>query len=494
MLLGGYKIESFPTKPSLVSELRIPALDTSLLTLKLKVFRSDCQGRFPLLNQRGLADPRAAESRALFAPLLRQYSPALHESKFYPNVRTASLYTYSSGPYIPASASPFVASGSHLQFFLDPTCPRTKSSADIALEVTVDIWATLGSLALRYRMAGVAFPFSLVMLVVARQLRVYNKGSESAIRFTEIRADDFLDPYLAFGPALSLCTKDSLIPLFGIVTLASLVQAISLGTHLASSESLYLSEPGHAAHASPPSSVISDLLLGNRSPAFVFLAVFLIFVAVGLVFLEYAILQGLISGAAALAALIQQRGSASLKAVLSYVSSHESMSAADLPCSITETRETLVAPRIVSMSVLVLLVLFFAPYQFAFIVTFLVHFFTTVKSLIHAQDTTAPSTPAAGKHRWDRYHYHFSLLLVMLCLLPINALILVVWVRNLAVGWIAPFSSDHNVLSVMGFLLNVEALHSGKMLNRSGTGFVLHAPCPLRLLVLTSDVAESAQR
>lgn len=126
------------------------------------------------------------------------------------------------------------------------------------------------------------------------------------------------------------------------------------------------------------------------------------------------------------------------------------------------------------MSVLVLLVLFFAPYQFAFIVTFLVHFFTTVKSLIHAQDTTASSTPAAGKHRWDRYHYHFSLLLVMLCLLPINALILVVWVRNLAVGWLAPFSSDHNVLSVMGFLLNVEALHSGKMLHRSGNGFVLY--------------------
>lgn len=55
-------------------------------------------------------------------------------------------------------------------------------------------------------------------------------------------------------------------------------------------------------------------------------------------------------------------------------------------------------------------------------------------------------------------------------LLPINALILVVWVRNLAVGWLAPFSSDHNVLMVLGFLANVEALHSGKMLQRSTGG------------------------
>ena len=202
------------------------------------------------------------------------------------------------------------------------------------------------------------------------------------------------------------------------------------------------------------------------------------FVCVGIVLLEYAVLQGLVSGAAYVATFIQQRGPASLKAVLSYVTHHSSEMKLIFFCldSITETRETLVAPRIVSMSVLVLLVLFFAPYQFAFIVTFLIHFFTTVKSLLYAQDTTSSSTPAASKIHWDRYHYYFSLLLVMLCLLPINALILVVWVRNLAVGWLAPFSSDHNVLSVMGFLLNVEALHSGKMLSRSGNGFVLFFP------------------
>ena len=83
-----------------------------------------------------------------------------------------------------------------------------------------------------------------------------------------------------------------------------------------------------------------------------------------------------------------------------------------------------------------------------------------------AQDTIA-STPAANRRLWDRYHYSFTVLLVMLGLLPSNAFILVVWVRNLAVGWLAPFSTDHNILNVIGFLLNVEALHSGNMLNRT---------------------------
>lgn len=45
LLLGGFRLESFPSSPSLVSELWIPALDTSLLTLKLQVFRSECHGK-----------------------------------------------------------------------------------------------------------------------------------------------------------------------------------------------------------------------------------------------------------------------------------------------------------------------------------------------------------------------------------------------------------------------------------------------------------------
>jgi glycosylphosphatidylinositol deacylase len=117
------------------------------------------------------------------------------------------------------------------------------------------------------------------------------------------------------------------------------------------------------------------------------------------------------------------------------------------------------------MGILLLVVLFFAPHQFAFLVIFLVHFFSTVRSLLVVQDL--PATPAATKRLWDRYHYSFSILFIMFCLLPINALILVVWVRNLAVGWLAPFASDHNVFSVIGFLLNVEAIHSGKMLSRT---------------------------
>lgn len=118
--------------------------------------------------------------------MVRQYSPLVHESKYYPNVRTALLYTHASGPFLPSSPSPFASSGSRLQFFIDPTCTRKGSEVDVAVEITVDLWATLGSLVVRYRMAAVAFPFSIVMLVVGRQLHEYNAGSRSSTFPTSI--------------------------------------------------------------------------------------------------------------------------------------------------------------------------------------------------------------------------------------------------------------------------------------------------------------------
>ena len=51
----------------------------------------------------------------------------------------------------------------------------------------------------------------------------------------------------------------------------------------------------------------------------------------------------------------------------------------------------------------------------------------------------------------------------MLWVLPINLPVLVVWIHNLAVHWLTPFSSHHNVLSIMPFILLVETLSSGVM-------------------------------
>jgi glycosylphosphatidylinositol deacylase len=54
----------------------------------------------------------------------------------------------------------------------------------------------------------------------------------------------------------------------------------------------------------------------------------------------------------------------------------------------------------------------------------------------------------------------------MIWILPINLPVLVVWIRNLTFHWLTPFSSHHNILSVMPFILLVETLSTGRMLPR----------------------------
>lgn len=61
----------------------------------------------------------------------------------------------------------------------------------------------------------------------------------------------------------------------------------------------------------------------------------------------------------------------------------------------------------------------------------------------------------------------------MLWVLPINIPVLVVWVHNLTVHWLTPFSSHHNVLSIMPFILLVETLTGGKMIPRVTTRYAL---------------------
>ncbi|KAL8929186.1 MAG: hypothetical protein Q9208_001269 [Pyrenodesmia sp. 3 TL-2023] len=97
------------------------------------------------------------------------------------------------------------------------------------------------------------------------------------------------------------------------------------------------------------------------------------------------------------------------------------------------------------------------PYQFAYLVSCIVQLATCARASRHLSENRSPAN-----HNF--YNYAHSILILMLCVLPINIPVLVVWVHNLAVHWLTPFSSHHNVLSIMPFILLVETLTSGKMI------------------------------
>jgi glycosylphosphatidylinositol deacylase len=70
------------------------------------------------------------------------------------------------------------------------------------------------------------------------------------------------------------------------------------------------------------------------------------------------------------------------------------------------------------------------------------------------------------------YNYAHSILVLMLWILPINLPVLVVWIRNLAVHWLTPFSSHHNIISIVPLILLIETLSIGRMVPRIQNRYV----------------------
>lgn len=107
--------------------------------------------------------------------------------------------------------------------------------------------------------------------------------------------------------------------------------------------------------------------------------------------------------------------------------------------------------RFLVFALLALFVLLFAPHQFAILSLFLMQFLTTIR-------TPSQSSLSGTSTR----ETNFTILLLLLWLLPSNGAILLVWLRNLQAGWWRPFPSDHNVFAILGVVLLVEHLGSGR--------------------------------
>lgn len=121
--------------------------------------------------------------------------------------------------------------------------------------------------------------------------------------------------------------------------------------------------------------------------------------------------------------------------------------------------------RILTIAFLVLLVITVIPYQFAYAVLCFVQAGTCVRALKVAQETQTAQS-------YHFYNYAHSMLVLMLWVLPINAPVLVVWIHNLTVHWLTPFSTHHNLLSVLGYILLVEVMSTHNLIPRVTSRYV----------------------
>ncbi|KAL0944194.1 uncharacterized protein CTRU02_202081 [Colletotrichum truncatum] len=410
LLAFGMTLRLPPNRP-MVAEINVPTLQSSLLAYNLEIGNQMCGG-----------------TTELFSPLIRQHLAQPYESKFFVNARHASISIHGVAPFVPPPLRPknHDEQGLSFQFWTDPTC-----ESSIQIRLTVDALGSLGKLYMRYRTVFAAFPLLVVALVLRKQFRVY----------------DTTGTFISFSESLDLCLRQSLPLMLLSLTFLSLSMT---GTWPAGAGSLW-----HWRNTTSPTGDFhdNDLLTGTQDPFFWFLVPLIGVVCIGvcavLHFLTLALTQllGLVYAWVVLYPFGQGRD---------------------------ERRRThlpILAPssprrRMITTAVLLFLVSTFIPYQFAYLVACLVQLFTVVRALrIASEIKSGPN--------YDFYHYAHSILLLMLWVLPINLPILAVWIRNLAVHWLTPFSSHHNVLSIMPFILLVENLTTGKMVPRV-TGNLRH--------------------
>ncbi|KAL8693742.1 MAG: hypothetical protein Q9218_001487 [Villophora microphyllina] len=418
---------NLPTGRPLVTAFEIPALHSSLLAFKLRMGKQAC-----------------GDEAELFTPLLRQYLSEPHESRFFVNVKEANISLHGIAPFMPPPLrSQSASNGLSLQFWTDPTCD---SSIDILLQV--DIVGSLGKLVMRYRTVFAAFPLLIVALVLRKQFKLYDDSGA----------------FVTFMESMDFCLRTSMPLLFLALTVLAMSLAVSSSTTNTAASTGWFGRSANSTESAIDFTK-NDLLLGSQDPIFWFLVPMFGLLSAGLcILINYTALAIILILQIALR-IVTSRSPNTKK--------ENARQATKSPClthcltlfsriSLPAFSKTSPKRRIVTASVLLLLVSTVIPYQFAYLVACIVQLATCVRASRHARENRSEAD-----HNFCNYAH--SILMLMLCILPINIPVLVVWIHNLAVHWLTPFSSHHNVLSIMPFILLVETLTSGRIVPRTTT-------------------------
>lgn len=386
------------TRP-MVNEIYIPRMHSSLLAYNLDI-KQECNAK--------------AE---LFRPLLRQSVSEPYESKFFPNVDSVNINLHGVSPYVTPPGVSANKGGLSLQMWSDPAC-----NSPMEIKLRVDIIGSAGKLVMRYRTVFAAFPLLVVALVIRKQFKVY----------------DATGIFMSFSEGMDQCIRTSLPVLFLALTFLSL--SLTKASHSFGEDLL-----GHRGNATESfkNFTRNELLLGSHDPFFWFLIPLFGLICVGVcITTNYVVL-----------ALTQ--------VFTAFYSRIRSVTLRNDEGRRTSTSFAVTSPiqRIITTSILLLMVATIIPYQFAYMVLCLVQLATCVRALRLARETRSGAN-------YNFYNYTHSLLVLMLWVLPINLPVLVVWIHNLAVHWLTPFSSHHNILSIMPYILVVETMSAGHMIPR----------------------------
>ncbi|KXT14208.1 hypothetical protein AC579_7553 [Pseudocercospora musae] len=349
-----------------------------------------------------------------FAPLVRQYIAEPYESKYFVNTKGGNINVHGLSPFMPPPLAGGPTDGLSLQLWTDPTC---NSTVEVSLQV--DMLGSAGKLVMRYRTVFAAFPLLVVALVLRKQFKVY----------------DTTGVFMSFTQSMDQCIRSSIPAIWVALTFFAI--AVSKSSHSVWTRHLLSTSTGTSDQAID--FTVNDLMLGTSDPFFWFLVPLFAIISVGIcIVMNYVVLM--------------------LTHVFALITAYTRPWTQRLPDGATSYGGAM-NQRLFTTGMLLLLVVTVIPYQFAYLVLCTRQVFTCVGSLRGAQETQSAAS-------YNFYNYTHSMLILMLWILPINMPVLVVWIHNLTVHWWTPFSTHHNLLSVLGYILLVEVMSTNSMIPR----------------------------
>lgn len=339
-----------------------------------------------------------------FSPFIRQWRDEPYETKWHINVKNGAethISVHAIAPFTPFDKTR-EHQGVNLELWVDPENPESeKPLEDVKVIFSVDIWGSLRLLVLRYRLAVVAHCLAVSLLVFVFQcLRYFETGK-------------FPDQLYGLGCVCERKLFTILVILFG--SLSVIVKNKTVQAILNFADPVVWHRRNEINMSLHPDYTLNTFYLGLEEDCLWYFGPLFFLMAIGINWFIYHFL--IYTGQ-----------------LIVYVGRLTKM----FPRSFEEKEAPLVEwnkTRLGVLALLVVLVSFYLPYQFAYLTALALQIVTVIKLMAHRNAKNA-------------CNYNISLMLLMLWVLPINIPVLIVFVHNFSINWTSPFSSHHNFLAV----------------------------------------------
>ncbi|TID30116.1 hypothetical protein CANINC_001278 [Pichia inconspicua] len=410
---------ALPAHRPIIVDIDIPAMKSSLLAYKIDVrFKKSNTEKFtPIISQTFKGETK--------------WHLEFDENKPIIAVMNAN------SPY-----TPFIVNdpSNHGKFKLFSDSSSSEHLTDIY--VSIDWFQSLKLMVLKYRLSIIGFPLFISLAIMVYQFIQYGKTGF----------------YPSYGEGFAALMD---YKIFGIVVLIFSFLSLLTSPESPFGKLLEILDPVGRNELKLMSQVekakveVNLMFMSISESALWFYGTFMLFISLGLNFLLYNIVLLFLK-------------------VLIIISKHDIWKKIKVPAfdSLSTERKT------ISIITLLLLVLLYLPYQFAFVVCTLTQIFSTSYAFMKNDSLNAYSTSFISREEKkndslkksnviENYkNFNLSFTLLMLWLVPISVPVLIVWIHDISLKWRTPFSSHHNILAILPIILLIQIMNQGYMIPR----------------------------